>query len=601
MREEQATAAQMKSLTERLEEAEETLRAVRSGEIDAFIVQGPKGEQIYSLRSAEQPYRNLIEDMLEGAAILTTDGDIAYCNKRFAELVAVPLEEAVCGSMERFINSVERPAYRALLAAGCGKRRTKLTTADGRTVDVFVSLTSSVCDDVERRNLIITDLSELLDAQSGRDRAEQQSQAKDEFMAMLAHELRNPLSAITAAVQVLEAAKAHESAASRARFIIGRQVQHLSRLVDDLLDVGRVVTGKIALDRRAIDFCDIVRRTAAVFTERESQHQFEVVTTPVWIEGDAVRIEQIVSNIIGNAVKYTPPGGRIAISLAVEANEAVLRVQDTGLGITSDLLPRIFDLFVQGERTLERAQGGLGIGLTLVRRLVSLHFGTVSVSSDGPHRGSVFVVRLPKIAAVDDASSTGDLPEARPVRRRVLIIEDNRDAREMFRVMLELEGHEVLEAEEGHTGLRLLRTEAPDVAFIDVGLPGLNGYEIARQFRCGSDTAQSDASNGATAAAASARAARRSLLVALTGYGTPDALERSRRAGFDHHMIKPVNPEALYELLNTEGPLQAAHPHGSGHSAGSGIGSSGGVGSGTAFANHNQRGGGQVMAVAGSE
>jgi signal transduction histidine kinase len=234
-----------------------------------------------------------------------------------------------------------------------------LITADGRTIDVFMSFTTSVCDEVERRNLIITDLSELLDAQSGRDRAEQQSQAKDEFMAMLAHELRNPLSAITAAVQVLEAAKAHPGAASRARFIIGRQVQHLSRLVDDLLDVGRVVTGKIALERRVLDFGDLVRRTAAVFTERESPHQFEITTTPVWIEGDAVRIEQIVSNIIGNAVKYTASGGKITVALTVEADQAVLRVQDDGFGIAPELLPHIFDLFVQGERTLDRAQGGL--------------------------------------------------------------------------------------------------------------------------------------------------------------------------------------------------------------------------------------------------
>ncbi len=248
MLDEVSTAEQIRSLTERLDEAEETLRAVRSGEIDAFIVQGPQGEQVYALRNAEQPYRNLVEDMLEGAAILTTDGDIAYCNKRFAELVTVPLEDIVGGAMERFISKADRPAFRALLAAGSGKRRAQLIGADGRAVDVFLSFTTSVADDVERRNVIITDLSELLVAQSGRDRAEQQSQAKDEFMAMLAHELRNPLSAITAAVQVLEAAKAHEGATSRARFIIGRQVQHLSRLVDDLLDVGRVVSGKIALD-----------------------------------------------------------------------------------------------------------------------------------------------------------------------------------------------------------------------------------------------------------------------------------------------------------------------------------------------------------------
>ena len=561
MHEEIKTTEQIRSLTERLAEAEETLRAVRSGEIDAFIVQGPDGEQVYALRSAEQPYRNLVEDMLEGAAILTTDGDIAYCNKRFAELVAVPLEEVVGGRMERFVNPPDRPAYRSLLVAGSGKRRAQLMSADGQTVDVFMSFTTSVCDEVERRNLIITDLSELLHAQSSRDRAEQQSQAKDEFMAMLAHELRNPLSAITAAVQVLEAAKAHPSAASRARFVISRQVQHLSRLVDDLLDMGRVVTGKIALERRVLDFADLVRRTASVFTERESQHQFEIATTPVWIEGDAVRIEQIVSNIIGNAVKYTAAGGKITIALSVEANEAVLRVQDTGLGIAPELLPRIFDLFVQGERTLDRAQGGLGIGLTLVQRLVSLHNGTVSVSSDGPNCGSVFTVRLPKAAvAASRTAPSSEQPRSGAVKRRVLIIEDNRDAREMFRMMLELEGHDVLEAEDGCAGLQLLRSELPDIAFIDVGLPGMDGYEIAHRFRCGSDASTSDV----PLAYASDHPhdqpppQERVVLVALTGYGTPDALERSRCAGFDHHLIKPVNPDALYQLLHAEADSRAA-------------------------------------------
>src|SRR3984893_17665922 len=567
MRDEITAAEQIRSLTERLAEAEETLRAVRSAEVDGVIVQGPQGEQIYALRSAEQPYRNLIEDMLEGAAILTTDGDIAYCNKRFAELLAMPLEDAVGGCMEHFVNQTDRPAYRTLLAAGSGKRRAQLITADGRTVDVFMSFTTSVCDEVERRNLIITDLSELLDAQSGRDRAEQQSQAKDEFMAMLAHELRNPLSAITAAVQVLEAAKAHPGAASRARLIIGRQVQHLSRLVDDLLDVGRVVTGKIALDRRVLDFGDLVRRTAAVFTERESQHQFEIATTPVWIEGDAVRIEQIVSNIIGNAVKYTAAGGRISIALTVEADKAVLRVQDNGFGIAPELLPHIFDLFVQGERTLERAQGGLGIGLTLVQRLVGLHQGTVSVSSDGPNCGSVFTVRLPKVAATLGAAPLTDQPQVRAVKRRVMIVEDNRDAREMLRMMLELDGHEVLEAEEGCAGLQLLRSERPDVAFIDVGLPGLDGYEIARRFRCESDGGTS--SHG-PAGSDSDQMCKRVLLVALTGYGTPDALERSRRGGFHPHFIKEGNPDALYKLLNPEtdartistAPLKVAAPVG---------------------------------------
>ncbi len=563
MQDERATTEQIRDLTARLEEAEETLRAVRSGEIDAFIVQGPEGERVYTLRSAEQPYRNLVEDMLEGAAILTTDGDIAYCNRRFAELVAVPLEEVVGSSMERFVNPVDRPFYRALLAEGTGKRRTQLIAADGRTIDVFFSFTTSVCDEVERRNLIITDLSALLHAQTGRDRAEQQSQAKDEFMAMLAHELRNPLSAITAAMQVLEAPRAQEAATTRARFIVGRQVQNLSRLVDDLLDVSRVVTGKISLDRRAIDFCDLVRRTAAVFVERETQHRFSIEAEQAWIEGDSMRIEQVVSNIIGNAVKYTPAGGHIGVSLVVEGDEAVLRVRDDGLGIAPELLPRIFDLFVQGERTLDRAQGGLGIGLTLVQRLVKLHHGSVGVASEGPNCGSEFTVRFPGVPAARAPGSLSELQAAAPcagrIRRRVLIVEDNRDAREMFRMMLELDGHLILEAEEGFAGLRLLATEPLDIAFIDVGLPGLDGYEIARRYRDGIECSQGSGGADPDPTVPSPNERRygrscghRTLLVALTGYGTPDALERSRRAGFDHHLIKPVNPETLYKLLNSD-------------------------------------------------
>jgi CheY-like chemotaxis protein len=243
-----------------------------------------------------------------------------------------------------------------------------------------------------------------------------------------------------------------------------------------------------------------------------------------------VRMEQIVNNIVGNAVKYTPAGGSVRVKLGIDGTDAVLSVEDNGYGIATDLLPRIFDLFVQGERTLDRAQGGLGIGLTLVRRLVELHRGTVSAFSEGPGRGSIFTVRLPKVAAPRTVQALVAEDHSDTVTRRVLVIEDNRDAREMFRVMLELAGHEVLEAEEGLRGLELLKAERPDIAVIDVGLPGLNGYEIARRFRAEPDTDSV-------------------LLVALTGYGTPEARERSRQAGFDHHLIKPVNPDTLRELM----------------------------------------------------
>jgi PAS domain S-box-containing protein len=521
-------------LSARLEEAEETLRAVRAGEIDAFIVQGPRGEQVYSLRSVEQPYRNLVEEMQEGAAILTVAGDILYCNRQFSTLVGIALENVIGRPLDRFLNAADRAVFALLRKAGCGKCRARLKNTDGRAIDVYLSLSASRSDEeTERLNLIVTDLSALLDAQSSRDRAEQENHAKDEFMAMLAHELRNPLSAISAAVQVLEASSGQDAPALRARSIIGRQVHHLARLVDDLLDVSRVITGKIALDRGAIDLADLVQRAVAVCGERPHGQQLEVSAQPVWIEGDLVRMEQIVNNIVGNAVKYTPAGGSIRVRVAAEGGDAVLRVEDNGFGIAPELLPRVFDLFVQGERTLDRAQGGLGIGLTLVRRLVDLHGGTVVAASEGPGRGSVFTVRLPRISMPMSTQPPTTPDHCNGSSRRVLIIEDNRDAREMFRMMLELTGHEVLEAADGLAGLELLKAKRPDVAVIDVGLPGLNGYEIARRFRAEPDSDEV-------------------MLVALTGYGTPDARERSRQAGFDHHLIKPVNAEALQEILRAE-------------------------------------------------
>ena len=535
MAEEPNALQQIEELRARLDEAEETLRAVSAGEIDAFIVQGPRGEQVYTLRSAEQPYRTLVEEMQEGAAILTIAGDIVYCNRQLSTLVGIPLEDVIGRPFDRFIVSGDRPCFTVLKKAGLGKCRARLADSSGHTIDVYLSLsTSRSDDDTERLNLIVTDLSALLDAQSGRDRAEQESQAKDEFMAMLAHELRNPLSAISAAVQVLEASNGQDGPSLRARSIIGRQVQHLARLVDDLLEVGRVVTGKIVLDRRPIDFADLVHRAVSVCAERRYDQQLEIDAQPVWIEGDLVRMEQIVNNIVGNAVKYTPPGGRIRVGVNIEGSEAVLRVEDNGYGIAPELLPRVFDLFVQGERTLDRAQGGLGIGLTLVRRLVQLHGGTVSALSEGPGRGSVFTVRLPMISGpqTTQSPSASDFPNT--CVRRVLIIEDNRDAREMFRMMLELAGHEVLEAEDGVKGLEMLKAARPDIAVIDVGLPGLNGYEIANRFRA------EPHSNKVT-------------LVALTGYGTPEARERSRAAGFDHHLIKPVDTQALQEIMRADG------------------------------------------------
>lgn len=539
MQRDSKTHLNLEVLQARLGEAEETLRAIRSGEIDALIVQSDTGERVYTLRNADSPYRTLVEQMQDGAAILSSDGDVLYCNQSFARLAATPLQEVIGGPVASYFASDARAVLDSLLAAGGGKRRTRLSVSDGRVLDVLLSLTSTATEGVERRSLIVTDLTELSDAQVGLERAQQQSHAKDEFMAMLAHELRNPLSAISAALEVLQGGSSNEEVAGRARTIIGRQTRNLSRLVDDLLEVARVITGKVALSGAALDLAEIVRRCIAQLEPRAEKRRIELELdgTPRWIHGDPVRIEQILINVLSNAIKYTSASGTIRVTLAAEGDEIVLRVRDDGLGIHPDLLPQIFEPFVQGERTLDRAQGGLGVGLTLVRRLVELHRGSVTAASEGPGRGSTFIIRLPKAAPPRTMLASPD-KQRQTVPRRVLLIEDNRDARETFRMMLELAGHEVLEAEEGRKGLELLKAELPDIAVIDVGLPGLDGYQIASRFR-------------------KEPTGSRVLLVALTGYGTPEARERSRAAGFDHHLIKPIDPEVLRELMVADPPGRA--------------------------------------------
>jgi signal transduction histidine kinase/ActR/RegA family two-component response regulator len=527
-------------LRARLAEATETLRAIRAGEVDAVIVHGEAGDQVYTLRSAEQPYRTLVEQMREGAAILSVDGDILYCNHRFGELVALPLEEVIGGSVERFLDAAARDAFAALVRAGGGTYRGRLIAHDGQPLDVYLSLTVAVAAGIERRSLIVTDLSELVGAHADRDRAQRENRAKDEFIAMLAHELRNPLGAIAGAVQVLDVAGRESEPAARARGVITRQVHHLSRLIDDLLDVGRLATGKIVLTRQPVDLADVVRRTVGVLAAGgRLDKRLEVATEPIWIDADPTRIEQIIGNLIGNAVKYTEGGGLIRVSVTAEGQDARLRIQDDGVGIRGDLLPRIFDLFVQDEQTLDRAQGGLGIGLTLVRRLVELHGGVVSAASDGPGRGSAFTVKFRSIPAPAVAGPDAT-PSGETVKRRVLVVEDNADSRDMYRVALELAGHKVFEAEDAARGLEMLKSEHPDIALIDIGLPGLDGYELARRFR-----AEASGHNV--------------LLVALTGYGASDDRDRSRQAGFDHHLTKPVSQDTLRELLRGElGRIQSS-------------------------------------------
>jgi signal transduction histidine kinase len=401
-----------------------------------------------------------------------------------------------------------------------------------RTSRAFTDEDERVCAHLaEQAAIAIQNARLFAGAERARAGAEAASRGKDEFLAMLGHELRNPLGAISNAVHLLARLGPPDTRAEQARAIIERQAQHLGRLVDDLLDVGRATTGKIVLQREALDLADVARRALAARARsgQAERHRLALTAEPVWVHADAVRLEQVVTNLLENAVRYTPPGGAIDVTVERDGEHAVLAVQDTGVGIAADLLPRIFDLFVQGDHTLHRTGGGLGIGLTLVRRLVELHAGTVTAASDGPGRGSRFTVRLP---AVETPSATeGPAPLARTTAvRRVLVIEDNDDSRHMLCQLVQQLGHEVHEAADGHAAVERALALVPDLALVDVGLPGIDGYEVARRIRRDP----------------SARGVR---LVALTGYGRPEDREAALAAGYDVHLVKPVDPLQLAVLL----------------------------------------------------
>ena len=367
--------------------------------------------------------------------------------------------------------------------------------------------------------------------QAARKEAETANRAKDQFLAMLGHELRNPLAAISNAVGLLDMAGSNEQAAVRSRTIIKRQVSNLSRLTDDLLDAARAVLGKIELRPEPVDLAVIAAQAVAALhaSGRSAGHQVHADLPEAWVMGDPVRLEQLATNLLVNAVKYTPRGGSIKVTTACLGGSAMLAVEDTGIGLSPELAPRVFELFVQGERDLDRSQGGLGIGLTLVRRIAQLHGGGAVVHSEGEGRGSRFVVSMPAIDRPDVASPAAARTPART--RTILLVEDNDDARDTLQALLELMGNRVETARDGVTGLEKAMALVPEMAIVDLGLPGMDGYEVARRLR-GSFAGTS------------------MQLVALTGYGGEADRERALAAGFDEHVTKPITPEALERLLS---------------------------------------------------
>jgi signal transduction histidine kinase/ActR/RegA family two-component response regulator len=365
--------------------------------------------------------------------------------------------------------------------------------------------------------------------QTAHRNAEAALRSSDVFIAMLSHELRNPLSAIAAAGELLQRPGVPAETALQAGRIIRRQTFHFTRLIEDLLDVARISVGKMTLQREPVDLAEAVAnalyapRTDFVLARPVLDRELE----QVWVEADPHRLNQIVTNLLHNALKFTSHLGTVRVRTYREGGYGVLKVEDTGSGIAPELLPRVFDLFTQGEQGPDRAHGGLGVGLTLVRRLVELHSGTVEAHSEGAGHGSSFVVRLPLAAA--PAATQPAVPDAPGVRTHsILVVEDNPDARESLRMLLEIAGHAVIEAADGASGVEHALKDAPSVALVDIGLPDVDGYEVARRIR----NAKPDVR-----------------LIALTGYGREEDRERAYEAGFDAHVVKPVEMTTLESVM----------------------------------------------------
>lgn len=465
-------------------------------------------------------FEAIVADADEGVVIVDADAVIGYANAA-AEFLLGHGRKALVG--ERFeLPSVpsDEPVHVNVISHDGTIRLVELRIeplADGPDGSLLLRL-----KDVTAYHLSVSE-------------ARNETRQRDEFLAMLSHELRNPLAAIQSSAVLLSKDNLGSQSRREASAVLSRQFGHLTRILDDLLDVTRVLRGKLSIvsERVALGrvLTDAVEVVSSLVTQRGHRFQADLPEQELWVWGNATRLEQIVVNLLVNAIKFTPHGGDIRLSAVPAAAEVEISVRDNGPGIPEALLPRIFDPFVQGAQTLARSDGGLGIGLMLVRTFVHLHGGSIDVSANDDGRGVTFTVRLPLVSC-DSSLAEPAMKETAIDTLRILLVEDSDDARRMLRMLLEDHGHHVIEAADGLSGLSAVLERRPDVALVDIGLPAMDGYELARRVR---REAPGDPPR----------------LVALTGYGTPEDVQAALDAGFDDHLVKPVHLPDLFRLLET--------------------------------------------------
>lgn len=539
------------ALRAQLEEARSVLRAIRNGEVDAVVAAGANGPQVFTLEGADHPYRVMVESMSEGAATLIADGTVAYANARLATLLQVPLERMPGKPLEQFLAPPDRERFAAACKVACLESRVEdveFQTADGTAVPTRVALTplslpSHSGEVVPAVCLVATDLTdarrhaELAVAIKERVRAEAAlrlaARQKDIFLAMLSHELRNPLAPIRNAGTLLTRLVGADPKAQALIAMIQRQTDQLTRIVDDLLDMSRIAQDRITLKKEPLEIGTIIGQAIETvqpfISEKGHQLRVDRPTTPLYVEGDRARLAQSLSNLLHNAAKYTDSGGTITLMIHAAEDHIDFEVHDDGSGISPELLPHVFDLFVQSERTLDRAEGGLGIGLSLVKGLVEMHGGSVKAVSEGPQCGSTFTIRLPRIAAPQSSK-----PQAATIAvpaRRILIVDDNVDAADSLALLLKSNGHEVETVYGAAAALEAAARANPEFVLLDIGLPDIDGYQLARQLR-------------------TMRHMDKACLIAVTGYGQAEDHQQSRAAGFDGHLVKPVDLLALDRVLS---------------------------------------------------
>jgi signal transduction histidine kinase/ActR/RegA family two-component response regulator len=491
------------------------------------------GEAIAAFLSRHQILCHVCHTVTEAAQAVTDHAGVLVLSE---QVVTDPQSSRIATALARQPTWSDLPV---ILLSKVGTESLELSDLVGRMTNVTLldrpastrTLLSTVQAALRSRSKQYQMRDQLSALQTAENALRHSDRRKDEFLAMLAHELRNPLAPIRNAVDLLRRLiAAGDSRVSATLEVVNRQVKQLTRLVDDLLDVSRITQGRIEIKRATVELSDIVTQALESVQPMMSDKRHSVVCSVapgIFVEGDSARLVQCVSNILINAAKYTDPGGSISVDLAGDAHQAILSVCDSGIGIPGDLLPRVFELFVQDVRSLDRSQGGLGIGLSVVRKLVEMHGGEVSALSYGAGQGSTFKIVLPRVPA-PPRPKIADMPTEAGAALKVLVVDDNQDAADSLAMLLSLEGHAVEAVYDPHEAVAITPIFSPHVVFLDIGLPEMNGYEVARRLR---------------------DAGIRAHLVALTGYGQHEDIARAMRAGFDKHLVKPVDLDKLKAVL----------------------------------------------------